>query len=34
MLVIPYFMLDDDSNLTITSLMFHKPEDVIGLNSW
>ena len=31
-LIIPYFMLDDDSNLTITSLMFHKPEDVIGLN--
>lgn len=31
-LVIPYFMLDDDSNLTITSLMFHKPEDIIGLN--
>lgn len=31
-LVVPYFMLDDDSNLTITSLMFHKPEDVIGLN--
>ena len=31
-LVILYFMLDDDSNLTITSLMFHKPEDVIGLN--
>ena len=31
-LVIPYFMLDDDSNLTITSKMFHKPEDVIGLN--
>lgn len=30
-LVILYFMLDDDSNLTITSLMFHKPEDVIGL---
>ena len=32
-LVIPYFMLDDDSNLTITSLMFHKPEDVVGLNT-
>ena len=30
-LVIPYFMLDDDSSLTITSLMFHKPEDVVGL---
>ena len=30
-LVLPYFMLGDDSNLTITSLMFHKPEDVIGL---
>lgn len=25
-------MLDDDSNLTITSLIFHKPEDVVGLN--
>ena len=33
-LAIPYFKLDDDSNLTITSLMFHKPEDVIGLNIW
>ena len=31
MLVIPYFMLDDDSDLTITSQMFHKPEDVVGL---
>lgn len=31
-LIIPYFFLDDDSNLTITSLMFHKPEDVVGLN--
>jgi hypothetical protein len=30
-LVIPYFMLDDDSNLTITSLMFHKSEDIVGL---
>ena len=30
-LIIPYFMLDDDSNLTITSKMFHKPEDIIGL---
>ena len=31
-LVIPYFMLDDDSDLNITSRMFHKSEDVIGLN--
>ena len=30
-LVVPYFFLDDDSNLTITSKMFHNPEDVIGL---
>ena len=34
-LVIPYFLClgDDDTNLTITSLMFHKiSEDVVGLN--
>ena len=31
-LVIPYFMLDDDSDLIITSRMFHKPEDIVGLN--
>lgn len=30
-LVIPYFMLDDDSDLIITSRMFYRPEDVIGL---
>ena len=30
-LVIPYFLLDDDSDLTITSQMFHKPGDVVGL---
>lgn len=31
-LVIPYFMLDDDSDLIITSRMFHKPEDIVGLD--
>ena len=29
--LVPYFFLDDDSNLTITSQILHKPEDVIGL---
>lgn len=30
-LMVPYFFLDDDSSLKITSLMFHKPEEVDGL---
>ena len=28
LVMIPYFFLDDDSDLKITSRMFHKPEEV------
>lgn len=31
LVAIPYFYLDDDSDLKITSRMFHKPEEVDGL---
>lgn len=31
LVAVPYFYLDDDSDLKITSRMFHKPEEVDGL---